>query len=377
MPPPAAADLTAPGYQPGAQHLPWPRRALVQGAGYYLPSTLFLAIPLLYTAAEPWPTFLGVALLAAVIGTLFLGSTLVLHWPEHRRWLWLAALLLAIVGMEIVSGGRARAVYFLAYVTTVAAPLIAWRHARVVIIGVSLAGLALVTLDADLLGVVMTAMGFSLGFSIGLGLDNDRTRRALRVAEERTAVLAVAAERERIGRDLHDILGHSLTAIAVKSDLAVRLVGRDDAAARAEVTELAAIARQALADVRATASGIREVRLATEIASARSVLEAAGIEQATPTALPLLADDRSELFGYVVREAVTNVVRHSGATHCTIAADEDSVTISDDGRGMPRGAARSGLAGLARRVADAGGDLEVTPGPRTTVRATLSAGVGT
>lgn len=113
---------------------------------------------------------------------------------------------------------------------------------------------------------------------------------------------------------------------------------------------------------------MREVRLATEVASARSVLEAAGVECRTPSAQPVLDDARSELFGYVVREAVTNVVRHAGASVCTITADEASVTVTDDGVGMRPDAVRTGLRGLAERVDAAGGSLSVTADGGTTVR---------
>ena len=153
-------------------------------------------------------------------------------------------------------------------------------------------------------------------------------------AERRVSTLAVSAERERISRDLHDILGHSLTAISIKSELAGRLIDANPDAAKAQIAEVEEIARQALADVRSTASAIREVRVAVELAGARSVLLAAGIEAQVPAALPALTDETSELFGFVVREAVTNVVRHSGATRCTISVTEDRVEIVDNGSGL-------------------------------------------
>ena len=204
----------------------------------------------------------------------------------------------------------------------------------------------------------------------------ERKDAVLLLSQEEVRRLAATAERERIGRDLHDILGHSLTTIAVKADLAQRLVSRDPAAAEAEIGDLARVTRQALADVRATASGMREVRLATEIASARSVLSAAGLACEAPTALPPLDDAASELFGYVVREAVTNVVRHAGATTCRIDTGERTVSVADDGRGLGlRERSGSGLAGLRARLSDAGGVLEVESGPGgTTVRASLPEG---
>ena len=137
-----------------------------------------------------------------------------------------------------------------------------------------------------------------------------------------------------------------------------------------------AIARQALGDVRATASAIREVRAANEVAGARSVLEAAGIEARLPSALPPLGDEVSALFGYVIREAVTNVVRHSDARTCTITVTEERVSVTDDGVGRSDATGGSGLAGLRRRVEAAGGRLEVDSarGAGTTVTATLTPG---
>ena len=365
-------DLTAPAFDPGAVGLPWWRRALAQGAGYFLPSSLFVFVPFLFAEGYTPLTWVLAPLCAVGILVFFLGTSLVAHWSETGRWLWIAGLIGCIVALGWVTDGDARATYFIAYVTSVVAVLMAWRKARIVIVAASLLALAWALAAGDTFGVVMSLLGLTMGWGIGSGIERGRIEAALKRAEERTAVLAVAAERERIGRDLHDILGHSLTAIAVKADLARRLVGRSDDAARAEIDALAAVARQALADVRATASAMREVRLASEVASARSVLEAAGVECRTPSALPVLDDARSELFGYVVREAVTNVVRHAGASVCTIAADDASVTIRDDGVGLRPDAVRTGLRGLAERADAAGGRLIVTGGDGTTVRLELS-----
>ncbi|NLT29461.1 MAG: sensor histidine kinase, partial [Propionibacterium sp.] len=351
-------DTTAPAYNPEAVGLPWWRRAVAQGAGYILPSSVFVFVPMLFANGYTPLTWVLMSLCAALILVFFLGSPLVPHWPETGRWLWLLGLMLAIGAMGVIDPSS-RFYYFSPFVTAVAATLITWRHSRIVILAVSLTATGVALMRVDMFGVVMSLMALSLGWALGSGLESDRVKRALTLAEERTAVLAVAAERERIGRDLHDILGHSLTTIAVKADLAGRLVGRSDEAARAEIDQVAEVARQALADVRATASGMQEVRLAAEVAAARSVLQAAGIECRVPSALPVLDDARSEVFGYVVREGVTNVVRHSEASACSIEVADDRVCVSDDGRGFPTTQHRTGLRGLAHRVEAAGGVLEV------------------
>lgn len=364
----------APGYDPAATELPWWRRSLAQGAGYMLPSTAFLAIPVVLTATGDPARLPSVIAGSLAVLVLFLGSSLVMHWRPAGRWAWLAGLIAAIGLLAVAADTPTLVAYFAPYMSMVATVLLPWREARPAIIVVSLAALGIAIAQADTFAIIMAVMAFALAWSVGIAMEQASMRERLRRAEERTAVLAVAAERERIGRDLHDILGHSLTTIAIKADLVERLIGRDDAAARAEVGTLGEVARQALADVRATASGMREVRLAAEVASARSVLQAAGIACRTPSALPVLDDVRAELFGYVVREAVTNVVRHAGAATCTITAEEASVTVTDDGHGIPGDTHRTGLRGLAERVEAAGGALTVESSPAgTTVRATMPA----
>jgi two-component system sensor histidine kinase DesK len=199
-------------------------------------------------------------------------------------------------------------------------------------------------------------------------MSNVRLTIELRRTRDDLARTAVAVERERIGRDLHDILGHSLTAIAVKAGLARRLVDRDPSAAAVEISDVERLAREALSDVRATAAGFRDVSLAGELAVARSVLEAAGIVAALPTAVDDVSPAGREVFGYVVREAVTNVIRHSGASRCEILLGPDRVEVRDNGRGSTRrgsgaGAAASGLDGLASRLHAAGGSLQAGAAP--------------
>ncbi|MEV4844034.1 histidine kinase [Micromonospora matsumotoense] len=155
----------------------------------------------------------------------------------------------------------------------------------------------------------------------------------LRAAQAEIGRLAVAEERARTARDLHDILGHSLTVVAVKAELAGRLLALDPARAAAEIADVERLAREALADVRRTVGAYREISLRGELAGARSALAAAGIVGDLPDDPPALPAAREELFGWAVREGATNVVRHSGARRCVIRVHPDRVEIADDGRG--------------------------------------------
>jgi two-component system sensor histidine kinase DesK len=181
----------------------------------------------------------------------------------------------------------------------------------------------------------------------------------LAAARAEVARLAAENERSRIARDLHDLLGHSLTTITVKADLAKRLAERDPQRAAREIAEVEQLSRSSLADVRAAVSGYRDVTLVGELASAREVLRAAGLQVELPGAVDVVDPSLSELFGWVVREGVTNVVRHARASRCTIALGARWITIDDNGRGGVAGAG-NGLTGLRERVEAAGGTLVTT-----------------
>ena len=187
-----------------------------------------------------------------------------------------------------------------------------------------------------------------------------RANHGLSEARAEIARLSAENERTRIARDLHDLLGHSLTTITVKAGLARRLGETDPERAMEEIAEVEELSRRALGEVRGVVSNYREVTLAGELARARELLRASGIEADLPTAVDVVDGDLQELFGWVLREGITNVVRHSHATACTVALSRSSVEIRDNGIGGPMGSG-NGLAGLKERVGAVGAMLDSGP----------------
>ena len=148
--------------------------------------------------------------------------------------------------------------------------------------------------------------------------EKDRTNTELRLAREEVERLAKIAERERIARDLHDLLGHTLSVITLKSELAARLIERDKDRAGAKIRDVERISREALAEVRSAVRGYREGGLQSELRSAELMLEAADITLETHTEPVALTPAEESALAFALREAVTNVVRHSGASRCTL-----------------------------------------------------------
>jgi two-component system, NarL family, sensor histidine kinase DesK len=187
-----------------------------------------------------------------------------------------------------------------------------------------------------------------------------RGNQALAAARAELARLAAENERIRIARDLHDLLGHSLTTITVKAGLARRLGAVDAARANQEIAEVETLARQSLTDMRAAVSNYRDVTLTGELAAGRELLRAAGIVADLPSAADVVEPAHQELFGWVIREGLTNIVRHAHASSCTVRLSSSSVEILDDGVGGGA-AAGNGLSGLSERVAAAGGTVDAGP----------------
>lgn len=212
----------------------------------------------------------------------------------------------------------------------------------------------------------------SAGLSVwGFALLMQRQRDQLR-ARDAEARLAVVEERGRFARDLHDILGHSLTVITIKAELAGRMLELDAARARSEVADVERLAREALVDVRRAVEGYREISLAGELARARDALRSAGIDAHLPNAVDESPRDLEELFAWTVREGVTNVLRHSGARTCTITVTSASITVADDGHGADVGRrSGNGMRGLRERAAQSGVVLVVESAPERGYRLTV------
>lgn len=194
---------------------------------------------------------------------------------------------------------------------------------------------------------------------------------ALRLSQDEVRRLATQAERERIGRDLHDLLGHTLSLVTLKSELARKLALADPARAQQEMAEVERVSRHALAEVRAAVTGMRRSDLAAELASARLMLEASDIvlEASLPESLALPAEVEAPL-ALVLREAVTNIHRHARATTARVAitreAEQWQMRIQDNGRGG-LAAHGNGLHGMRERVQALGGTLAIdSPAQRGT-----------
>ncbi|WP_245782497.1 sensor histidine kinase [Actinokineospora terrae] len=188
---------------------------------------------------------------------------------------------------------------------------------------------------------------------------------ARRVAGE----LAVAEERLRFAAELHDIQGHHLQVIALKGELAARLVGQDDAAARAQATEVSELARTALRETRAVVHGYRRSSLSTEIGNAVDILRAAGINATVRGSATDVPPPLQPLFGILVREGTTNILRHSAAGECSLTIDVDGgrvrVVLSNDGVEPRVSIPGSGLQSLRERFAIVGGTVRTEQEPGT------------
>lgn len=234
--------------------------------------------------------------------------------------------------------------------------------------------MALYAFELVLLGFKPLLFGITIVVALASGasnymmLENRRKNVALRRSAEEVQRLARVAERERIGRDLHDLLGHTLSLIAIKSELAAKLINRDRDAAAREITEVMNVARDSLRQVRTAVTGLRSAVLEGEMASARALLETVGVALTCHRDAMVLSAEIETSLAMIVREAVTNIQRHARAQRASVevlalAEDEDRekgvlLLVTDDGRGGVN-AEGNGLAGIRERVQSLGGTLDI------------------
>lgn len=296
------------------------------------------------------------------------GGFLLVLWVAPR---WLPPARIVLVGVMYALGacylsacGPSTSLAMLAYALTAAVMLLPLAASRVIVVLTiaTVVGLSwLMDGELDEHSTVVVGLVGLLALSV-----SRMTRLVGKLASARSEIqtLAVAHERARLARDLHDVLGHNLTAITVKASLARRLLETDQPvdAALSEIRDVEELSRRTLGEVRATVAGQRRMSLPEELASARTALRAAGIEADLPLSAQDVETRLEEPLAFVLREGVTNVVRHSSAHRCSVRFGRRWVEIVDDGVGSP-GDAGNGLSGLAERLAAVDGTIEAGPLP--------------
>mgnify|MGYP000870486779 FL=1 len=363
----ATGPVTAADGRPG----PWYRRIDWSSTFW----TVFLLIPLTFVIRADMPLSYKAV---GVIGLL--GFTCVYTWAVSTMPLWLdlpegagvldqlrpaAGRLALLAGVAAASAPGLNGWYTFSYLPYFCAIILFTTTLRT---GLIISGCLILLTDLGILllapeaGITWAAMGFSLSSVIVMISRFGAGASARREAEGRE--LAAAAEREEIGRDVHDLLGHSLTVLTLKAEVAHRLVRRDPEAAEHELAEIVELSRSALADVRATVTRLRVPDLAGQLEASRTAFAAADIAavfsgQASDVPLP-----QRELLAWALREGTTNVLRHASATHVRIGLAPGRVRVQDDGAGVAGHRPGNGLTGLRERVEAVGGALVLTsPAP--------------
>ncbi|WP_460979153.1 sensor histidine kinase [Pseudactinotalea suaedae] len=336
---------------------PWARFGWLMGAGWlvflYFPVRSVLEVD----AATVWQV-LSLAGIVAFAGIYVLGFVHIMRdEPPYGGWLSFAVLIALAAGLSLVIGIEALALS--PFVISFAMFAFRWPRGAIVsglLLVVSLVLLALSGDDDQWFFVILLPLIF--GFTMLVRVLGHYGERHERFARE----MAVVSERERVARDVHDVLGHSLTAISVKAELASRLIEVDGGRAAQELLQVQTLAREALAEIRLTVSGLRATRIDDELEVARDALTAAGIEAVLPADPDVVEVGNRIVLAWALREATTNVIRHSRARRCVVTLGPATLVVSDDGVGSP-GTEGNGLRGLRERVAASGGTLTLGAGP--------------
>jgi two-component system, NarL family, sensor histidine kinase DesK len=284
-----------------------------------------------------------------------------LFWMERPRSLWLVAGML-VLGLVVAPINPGAATFFIFASAFIPFCVPTERAAIALMAGI----VALAAIEQQVFQLSGWFLFYAGGMSLVVGGSNiyfaqrNRALDKLRMANDEIEHLAKVAERERIARDLHDVLGHTLSVIILKSELAGKLMDRDPQRAGNEIREVEQISRQALSEVRDAIRGYRSQGLAAELAQAKSTLETAGVAVNYETAKIALPALHESVLSMAVREAVTNVVRHAQARTCSLSLEQQNgsccLEIKDDGRGGSQNEG-NGLRGMRERVEMLGGAL--------------------
>ena len=315
----------------------------------------------------------------ALFGLLYCGTILTSFRPgiqDGRIPVLLALLMVPVTGA--LAGSLPNALVLYALLAVACAAVVPDRAAPLVIFGVPALGAFTAYMRGESSDALSTAISCMLAGAIVFAMIKlFSVVIQLKETRQELARVAVADERLRFSRDLHDLLGHTMSVVAIKAEAVRRLAPGNIDAAIAQAESIEEISRKALSEIREAVSGYRETSLSEELDRARSLLSAARIVPVVQESGPPLLSQAEHLLAWIVREGVTNVVRHSGAKHCEITLDRGaepvSLSISDDGTGCPGATtddqgrpdrpdeAGNGLRGLTERVSAAGGTLEAGP----------------
>jgi two-component system sensor histidine kinase DesK len=330
-------------------------------------TSLLWLVYLLWLPVEPflehaaWPIWTITGLSAAVFLPLYL---YVLYRAEDPRITLAIIVVMFALGTAVMPINVGASAYFV-YGASAIGCAFTRRNAYRFLAGYCV---AIPLISAVLLHDVIWGWSMAFVFSSIIGLtciaqaEERRTNARLTLAREEVERLAKVAERERIARDLHDVLGHTLSLIVLKSELASKLTSRDAEAAAAEIRDVEKIAREALGELREAVTGYRSAGIAAELDRAKNVLETAGVTVDAQAGEFRLPPTHEGVLALAIRESVTNVVRHAHANAVRMRLGEHDgfarYEIVDDGRGSSVLLEGNGLAGMRERIEALGGTME-------------------
>ena len=345
-------------------------RTIKIGRLFMVAFLVFYVLPIWVIVGQPFlikdkAVALGVLLASALVWTWF--WTRVVAGPDGRFRVLAVALGTVLIGAFTLMTPPQYGTFWI-YVVVMIGSAFQWRVALPLIAAASLiaAGLDLARGTSALTATGEFINAAIVGVAAVAGRLLIEANRQLSLAREQIARLAVGEERLRFARDLHDLLGHSLSVIALKSELAGRLVSRSPGLAEHEIHDIEKVARDALREVREAVAGYRQATIAAELAGIGEAMRAAGIDFRIDEQHDGLPPAAEAIMAWTVREGATNVLRHSGATRCSVrivAKDgQATVEVVDNGRG---GVANpgNGLKGLDERVRERGGTMSAMPLP--------------